>query len=149
MGNKVCTVTPKNLGSNKVKQGNGQLALFNDPQSLHSALAGVRLFQDLSHLIHITLGQLQSALTDCPAEVHEGATNLFVGLGGLTGWETGRAYARLCEQIHSYAEGKGPAPDWSPFFDALKDEDLSQRVTDETSLYTLYELCWEAHTKQD
>lgn len=132
-----------------MKQDNGQLALFDDPQSLHPALAGVRLFQDLSHLIHITLGQLQSALTDCPAEVHEGATNLFVGLGGLTGWETGRAYARLCEQIHSHAEGGGSAPDWSPFFAALKDEDLSERVTNGTSLYTLYELCWEAHTRQD
>lgn len=88
-----------------MKQDNGQLALLDDPQSLHLALAGVKLFQDLSHLIHITLGQLQSALTDCPAEVHEGATNLFVGLGGMTGWETRRAYARLSEQIRSYTGG--------------------------------------------
>lgn len=36
-----------------------------------------------------------------------------------------------------------------PFFAALKDEDLSERVTDETSLYTLYELYWESHTRQD
>jgi len=100
-------------------------------------------------LRYLTLGQLQSAVTDCSPEVHEGATNLFVGFGGMTSEETGRAYPRLCEQIRRYKKGEGPAPDWAPFFTALKRENLSQPVTDETSIYTLAELYWEAHTAQD
>jgi hypothetical protein len=63
--------------------------------------------------------------------------------------ETGLARARLAEQIRRYKEGEGPAPDWTPFFAALKQENLSQPVSDETSLYTLYELLWESHTRQD
>jgi hypothetical protein len=100
-------------------------------------------------LRYLTLGQLQFAVTDCSPEVHEGATNLFVGFGGMTSEETGRAYPRLCEQIRRYKKGEGPAPDWAPFFTALKRETLSQPVTDETSIYTLAELYWEAHTAQD
>jgi hypothetical protein len=135
-----------------VEQNNEQFALFDNLQSLRSALAGIDLCylrQDISRFNRLTLGQLQSAVADCPPEVHKGTSYLFVGLGGLTDAETGRAYARLAEQIRRYEEGEGSAPDWTPFFAAIKREELSQPVSDETSLYTLFELYWEAHTRQD
>ena|ERR1700749_3802033 len=131
-----------------VKQSDGQLSLFDNLQNLHSAIAGVDLIKDIGPLRYITLGQLQSVVTNCSAEVHKGATNLFAGFGGMTSGETGRAYARLCEQIRRYKEEAGPAPDWAPFFTALKQEELSRPVTDNTSIYTLAGLYWEAHTAQ-
>jgi hypothetical protein len=132
-----------------MQRNDGQLTLFDDLQDLRSAIAGVDLLKDIGQLRYITLGQLHSVVIDCSAEVHEGATNLFVGFGGMTSEETGLAYPRLCQQIRRYKKGEGPAPDWAPFFTALKRENLSQPVTNETSIYTLAELYWESHTRQD
>jgi hypothetical protein len=126
-----------------------QLSLFDDVQNLRSALAGGDVLLKWDQFRDLTLGQLHSAVAECSPEAHEGATNLFVPFGGMAGPETERAYLQLCRGVRSYAAGEGPAPDWAPFFAALKREFQSQLVTDETPLRTLAGLFWEAHTAPD
>lgn len=94
----------------------------------------------------LTLGQLEQHLSQSSTKTDNYFLLWLSQLAQLASTESAQAFSRIAINLRTRAAAEEDKFDWRSFFNALKREELTEAVTDQTTMSHLSDLLWQRHT---